>query len=189
MTIDLLQVAKFAIWVHRGDKRKFTGDPYDNHLARVAGQVMRLKKATHAKAGAGWCHDTVEDHNDRCGFDLLTALFGSELSDIVRDLTNVSKITHPKANRIERHRLDYERLRQVNTETLKIKLIDRIDNICEIDPKDGFARVYSAETLDLLEIIRPDSRIDADTEYEDLHNRLVKKTSELQNAVMFKASR
>ena len=47
--------------------------------------------------------------------------------------------------RAERKRLDRERLMTVPRAAKVVKLIDRIDNLREIDPSDGFAELYANE--------------------------------------------
>lgn len=182
MNIDLQQVANFAKWVHRGQMRKYTGDPYHNHIARVAAMTMLLKEPSTVMVAAAWCHDTVEDHPDRCDFDLLEGLFGYDVRVIVEDLTNVSKVQHPESNREARKKMDHQRLKAVDPSTLKIKLLDRTDNICEIPPESDFAITYTKETAELIEVLAPHNLAGTDAEYHALHDRLIIKTAELKSA-------
>lgn len=191
MTIDLRQVVDFAKYIHAGDTRKYTGAPYTTHLARVAGQTMLLNNVTRSMIAAAWLHDSVEDHADKCNFKLIESLFGEETARYVECLTNTSKLYIPDRTRAQRKEWDRTRLATVgegaDAHILKIKLIDRMDNISELDlSKDGqaFADLYCTETMTLLYSL--DFMEHRDEEFDTLMRLLkqkVMKTEELLNSI------
>jgi (p)ppGpp synthase/HD superfamily hydrolase len=95
-------------------------------------------------------HDVLEDTD--CPESDILELVGPEVLELVKELTNISKAT--EAKRAERKRMDRDRLATVSKETKLIKLIDRIDNLNEMDgaPED-FQRLYAQESLLLVEAI------------------------------------
>jgi (p)ppGpp synthase/HD superfamily hydrolase len=170
-TINILEVAKFACSVHAGDERKYSHLPYSVHLARVAGFTMLLDNACEAWVGAAFLHDSVEDHPNKVSYQILNEKYGQELADIVLGLTNASKLIDSKGwSRAERKAFDIENLSKQSTIVRKIKLIDRYDNVNDIDIVADlkFAKLYMAETAQLLEALD----LHDDTEYDDLHQRL-----------------
>lgn len=146
----IIVAAQFAARCHAGQVRKYNGRPYITHPIRVAGRVATHEKATGELVAAAFLHDVVED----CGVTLLEieSRFGTEVARYVGHLTNFHRI--PGIPRHERKRADRERLREIPWECKIVKLIDRIDNLWEIDRTDGFAKIYAQESLLLVEVIR-----------------------------------
>jgi hypothetical protein len=85
---------------------------------------------------------------------------------LVYELTNVSKVEHPEWNRAKRKSADRERIRTISREAKIIKLIDRIDNLREMDGcGDDFLEVYKSESKLLLECLRGvDQKLEAELE-------------------------
>lgn len=69
------------------------------------------------------------------------------------ELTNIPKELRPEANRAERKRQDRERIATISKEAKVVKLIDRIDNLREIDINEGFARKYADESMLLVKAL------------------------------------
>ena len=136
----------FARHVHAGQRRKYTGNPYADHLAEVAGIVATVTTDPLAIAVA-WLHDCVEDQGvtlqqieSRFGF--LVAVGVSGLSDM------------ETGNRAERKAASRERLAECAGWIQDIKCADLISNtssIMEHDPK--FAVVYLEEKRLLLDVM------------------------------------
>lgn len=143
----------FARKAHKDQRRKYTGNPYSDHLAEVAGIVatVNLKDTVIATA---WLHDCVEDQGvtiqqieDMFGFDVAVGVSG--LSDI------------EQGNRAERKAASRARLASCSGWIQTIKVADLISNTASIvqhDPK--FAAVYLEEKRLLLDVLtKADERL------------------------------
>lgn len=146
----IIKAAQFAAKCHEGQFRKFTNRPYITHPIRVAGRVATHSIATDELVAAAFLHDVVED----CGvtLDYLAAEFGPVVASHVQHLTNTSKAT--ELPRAERKRIDRERIALISHECKIVKLIDRIDNLGEIDRSTAFATLYAVESRQLLDVLR-----------------------------------
>lgn len=115
---ELLDLAiALARVAHHGQSRKGTGEPYFNHLERVARRVAGWRAQTIA-----FLHDTIED----------TKLWGADLErmgfpwDIVRDVLALSRTEH------ETYREFIERtIRDGSDDALRVKLADLQDNLSD----------------------------------------------------------
>lgn len=155
----LFHAIRFATDCHSGQKRKYTGAPYIQHPLRVMCRALQLPGVTEEIACAAVLHDVVED----CGVERqrLEELLSSEVASLVMELTNVSKQTHPTANREARKKLDWQHLSRASVTAKRLKMLDRMDNLRDIPPNEGFLRVYVEESRGLLNVLRG-----ADTELE-----------------------
>lgn len=153
----ILVAAELARRAHTGQKRKYNGRPYVEHPARVAARTAIHPGSTEEMVAAAFLHDVLED----------TAVTGEELLkttnavvyDLVEWMTNRSKKTHPTANRAERKQIDRNRLAGAPGQVKIIKLIDRIDNLREMEGADpGFSKLYAKESLLLCEALRDGDR-------------------------------
>lgn len=136
----------FAREAHKEQKRKYTGDPYINHLAEVAGYVASVGGDAMSIAVA-YLHDTREDHGvpDRT----LRSAFGDLVADGVKWLSDLEE-----GNRATRKRLSRERLAMAPGWVQTIKCADLISNTKSIvlhDPK--FAVTYLEEKRLLLPML------------------------------------
>ncbi len=146
------EAALFAAEKHGGQKRKFSEDPYIFHPGRVA-MRMTLLGASDDEIAAAWLHDVVED----CDVSIadIESVFGSYVARLVDGMTNrYKKSSFPDLNRAERKRREKVRIQSETLAVKRIKLVDRIDNLREVDPQDEFTEVYVAESNDLLEVLR-----------------------------------
>ena len=149
----LSNAIKFATYAHEGQVRKYCNVPYIMHCLRVMHGVIMLSNSTEVMAIAAVLHDTIEDCD--VNYTELWLKFGTEVADLVQELTNVSKIQHPEANRAERKRLDRERISGISKNAKIIKMIDRIDNLKSIPlSEQSFLKTYLAESKLLLEVVR-----------------------------------
>lgn len=143
----------FAREVHKDQRRKYTGNPYADHLAEVAGIVATAELPTPDQAlieqmvAVAWLHDTVED----CGITLdeIERRFGFMVAVGVSGLTD-----NETGNRAERKAKSRDRLSHCAGWIQTIKVADLISNtssIVEHDPK--FAAVYLEEKRLLLDVL------------------------------------
>ncbi len=138
---------KFATTAHRGQVRKYTGEPYIWHPKAVA-DMVRTVPHNDSMLAAAWLHDCCED----CGVSLETIAieFGSVVCVMVSDLTDASKPSDGK--RDVRKRIDLEHIKTASPEAKTIKLADIISNsesILKHDPV--FAKIYLQEKRALLD--------------------------------------
>lgn len=136
----------FARHVHRDQKRKYTGNPYADHLAEVAG-IMATIEATDMMIAVAWLHDCVED----CGVTLeeIEERFGFVVAIGVSGLSDIEQ-----GNRAERKQLSRDRLESCSGWIQSIKCADLISNTSSIvmhDPK--FAVTYLEEKRLLLDVM------------------------------------
>jgi guanosine-3',5'-bis(diphosphate) 3'-pyrophosphohydrolase len=145
-----LDAMQFARSVHRRQRRKYTNNPYADHLAEVAGIVSTVShvhpnpQVTFATA---WLHDSVEDQDvtpqelvDRFGFDVMQGVL--LLSDL------------EKGNRAERKAASRVRLAGAPAWVQDIKVADLISNTSSIVMHDpAFAVVYLEEKRLLLDVL------------------------------------
>ncbi len=149
---ELVKEAKtFATSAHQriNHRRKYTQQPYEVHLKSVANLIKEVGGSQQMIAAA-WLHDTVEDtpatHHD------IEAAFGSEVSRLVYELTDISKPSD--GNRAVRKAIDRNHLAAASADAQTIKLADLIDNardICKHD--ENFSRVYLGEMAALLDVL------------------------------------
>lgn len=147
----------FAREVHKDQCRKYTGNPYVDHLAEVAGIVATAPEAAsiggkwsatpEEMIAVAWLHDCVEDQ----GVDHLELqrLFGERVRWGVMLLSDLEK-----GNRAERKAASRARLACAPGWVQTIKAADLISNtssIVEHDPK--FAVVYLEEKRLMLDVL------------------------------------
>ena len=146
----VLRAASFAAEAHKGQVRKYTGQPYIVHPIEVMNIVASVPH-TDAMLCAALLHDTVED----CGVTLeqIKELFGPEVEDLVFWLTDPPK-GESGMNRAMRKELSRQRLEIAPPEAQTIKLADLISNTASIVKHDpDFAVVYLREKAELLKVL------------------------------------
>jgi hypothetical protein len=154
---DLIHRAReFARAAHRdvGQLRKYSGQPYEEHLRRVA-EIVSSVSDDAAMIAAAWLHDVVED--TPVTIETLTRTFGTEVGALVNALSDVSRPHH--GNRAARKALDREHLARACPRAQTVKLADLIDNcqdICSHNPR--FGRVFIAEMAALLDVLTEGDR-------------------------------
>lgn len=145
------QALAFATAAHQavGQRRRYTDEPYIVHPVAVAQIVMQVPGHTWQMVCAALLHDVVEDTKVR--IETINAMFGNQVADIVRDLTNVEA---EAGNRATRFHLNKAKLANASPEAKTVKLADLIDNTKTIVEKDKkFAPVYLGEKLEVLEVL------------------------------------
>lgn len=150
----------FAHHVHGSQVRKYTGNPYADHLAEVAGIVATVawRNAPLVSIGGvgynldcmtaiAWLHDCVEDQG--VSEVELTKRFGSIVANSVMMLSDLEQ-----GNRAERKAASRARLAAAPGWIQTIKVADMISNTSSIvqnDPK--FAVTYLAEKRAMLDAL------------------------------------
>lgn len=141
----------FAREVHAQQRRKYTNNPYSDHLAEVAGIVSTVSGShpdPQATLAAAWLHDSMEDQGvtpqqlmDRFGIGVMTGVL--LLSDM------------EEGNRAERKAASRIRLSGAPAWVQDIKVADLISNTSSIAMHDAkFASVYLAEKRQLLDVLK-----------------------------------
>jgi len=149
----------FARETHKDQVRKYTGEPYFNHLAEVVaisqtvlyGAVEQYREKFIAVA---WLHDVMED----CEVNLhqLNGMFKKDIADGVLILSDLET-----GNRAQRKEATRKRLSYAPGWIQTIKCADLISNATSIikhDPK--FAPVFCGEAVMLLDVMdKADNRL------------------------------
>lgn len=147
----IITAAQMATAAHQGQQRKYTGRDYIEHPYRVAMRVAARPDATEEMVAAALLHDTLEDTTLTLK-DLIEA-FGQKVAQMVWDLTNPSK-SHPEMNRAQRKEMDRVHLGETDWQVKTIKLLDRIDNLREMDGAPSeFKKRYAKESALLADAI------------------------------------
>jgi GTP diphosphokinase / guanosine-3',5'-bis(diphosphate) 3'-diphosphatase len=142
----------FAKEAHKNQLRKYTGNPYADHLAEVAGiAACAYQFVIHVRLedfiATCWLHDSVEDTN--VTIPDIFYRFGPVVATGVSWLSDLEK-----GNRAERKRASRERLSRAPGWVQTIKCADLISNTSSIvahDPK--FAVTYLEEKRLLLDVL------------------------------------
>ncbi len=137
----------FAREAHKAQRRKYTNNPYTDHLAEVAGIVASVAPPEQADlmVSVAWLHDCIEDQG--ITLESLRDEFGEWVASGVWFLSDTEK-----GNRAERKALSRARLGAAPYWVQTIKCADLISNTSSIVIHDpAFARVYLEEKRLLLE--------------------------------------
>lgn len=137
----------FAMQTHKNQKRRFTGNPYFNHLSEVAGIVGSVELTSGIVLAVAWLHDSIEDQS--VSADEIEKRFGKHVRIGVEALSDLETGT-----REERKRLSRERLAKQPSWIQNIKVADIISNCSSVLMHDqSFAKVYLAEKRLLLDVL------------------------------------
>lgn len=148
---------QFAREVHKDQLRKYTNNPYTDHLAEVAGIVSTVAGDFINQSeliATAWLHDCVEDQG--VTEEQLVEEFGIWIAGGVMWLSDLEK-----GNRTERKAASRARLYESPGWVQTVKCADLISNTSSIvkhDPK--FAVTYLEEKRLLLDVLtRADPRL------------------------------
>lgn len=149
----------FAREAHKDQVRKYTGEPYFNHLAEVVAISMSVgwqASIIHPDKlmAVAWLHDVVEDCDVL--FCELDCKFGVEIGTGVYYLSDTEK-----GNRKTRKELSRNRLSEAPGWVQTIKCADLISNATSIIKHDTeFAKVFCSEAVMLLDVMdKTDKRL------------------------------
>jgi (p)ppGpp synthase/HD superfamily hydrolase len=160
------RAARIASEAHQGQKRKWDNahQDYVVHCSRVAGLVAG-QAMSEVEVAAAWLHDVLEDcagwTSEHIRAELDSAVPADEkdkidqVINLVRELTNPShEPQHRHKPRAVRKQLDHAHLATISRPAQRIKLVDRLDNVNDLQgAPEEFVHKYLAETADLLEVI------------------------------------
>jgi (p)ppGpp synthase/HD superfamily hydrolase len=143
----------FAREAHKEQRRKYTNNPYSDHLAEVAGIVATVTpdgdpELRDAMIAIAWLHDTIEDTSTT--HEEIATMFGYFVADNVTRLSDMET----EGNRAARKAASRERLAKSPGFVQTIKCADLISNTSSIvmhDPK--FAVTYLEEKRLLLDVL------------------------------------
>lgn len=153
------QLFEFVKFKHGQQIRKYTNEPYYNHLYNVAKIVSEHEENCIEIA---LCHDLFEDTN--CDFNELykkmisigyEAKQAYNICSCVTELTDVfTKEKFPYLNRTDRKRNESIRLSKISTISQSVKYADLIDNTESITKHDKeFSKIYLKEKEDVLKLM------------------------------------
>ena len=145
---------KFAREAHKAQRRKYTNNPYIDHLAEVAGIMATVTNqqrevAQEIMVAVAWLHDCVEDQGITAHQLLAIAMPEAVVTGVML-LSDLEQ-----GNRAERKAASRARLAKAPGWVQTIKCADLISNtssIVEHDPK--FAVVYREEKRLLLDVLK-----------------------------------
>ena len=141
----------FAREVHKDQRRKYTNNPYTDHLAEVAGIAStvcwRYEHLEQEIIAAAWLHDSREDQG--VSRETIQARFGGLVADMVDMLSDLEL-----GNRAARKAASRARLAKAWPCVQTIKCADLISNTSSIVQHDPeFAEVYLEEKRLLLDVL------------------------------------
>lgn len=119
------KAAAFAAKAHAGQTRR-GGEPYYNHVFRVAGLVGELTEDEDMIAAA-YLHDTMEDSGVTA--EELALEFGENVASLVQELTN----DEPLLQELGKEEYMVRKLSALTPNALLIKLCDTLNNMTETD--------------------------------------------------------
>ncbi len=145
--IDLIQKSyDFALNAHKEHKR-FSGEPYFNHLFATAKNIAELGMSATA-ISAGFLHDSIED----VGVDPeeIRKEFGEEILFLVQGVAKLGQIKYKGTNRYNESLRKFFGAMSKDIRVLIIKLCDRLNNMQTLEhvPKTKQLRI-AKETLEI----------------------------------------
>ena len=144
---DLVQRAyEFAKKFHDGQKR-YSGEPYLNHLTEVARMLAEIGMSASTVA-AGLLHDTIEDTGATDAE--VREQFGEEILFLVQGVTKLGSVRYYGS---DRHNESLRKLFVATSQDIRvliIKLVDRLHNMNTLAyvPKEKQLRI-ARETLEI----------------------------------------
>lgn len=162
---DSSAALSYAVKAHKGQTRS-DGSPYVKHPERVASFVKKFKKSHNLDAliSAAYLHDTIEDtdttHED------LEKMFGGLIASMVKELTSDKE----KISKVGKDNYLADKMANMSSWALVIKLADRLDNVQDIATAKtpAWRRKYKAETEKIL------SRLEKDRKLSGTHKKIIK---------------
>lgn len=139
----------FAEQAHGSQKRKYTEEPYIEHLKRVAEKVKSVPHSP-AMVCAAFLHDVLK--HTEVSPKTIRKRFGKDVALLVEELTDeFTKNEYPHLNRRWRKKKETERMANMNWGAQTIKLADIIDNLPGVVKHDLiFAKTYVREIETLI---------------------------------------
>lgn len=143
-----LEAMMFAKEKHKDQKRKWTGNPYFEHLAEVAGIVASVERVGDIVLACAWLHDVIEDQG--VSPEEIEKHFGFQVSVAVLSLSDLEV-----GDRDTRKEMSRQRLAKTPGWVQTIKVADIISNTGSTMKHDPvFADKYFAEKRLLLPLLK-----------------------------------
>lgn len=144
----VLEAMLFAKEKHKEQRRKWTGNPYFEHLAEVAGIVASVERVSDVVLTVAWLHDVVEDQG--VSPDEIEERFGFQVRMAVLLLSDLEV-----GDRDTRKEMSRQRLSKAPAWVQTIKVADIISNTGSTRKHDPtFAEMYFAEKRLLLPLLK-----------------------------------
>ncbi len=147
---DLAKITEayyYADKLHEGQMR-LSGEPYISHPVAVARIVAELGLDTDSICAA-LLHDTVEDCADKTNLDILSKMFGKDVSMLVDGLTKIIQVQ--VADKEEAHIENIRKMLLAMNKDIRvifIKLCDRLHNMRTLSAKkEDRQRAIALETM------------------------------------------
>jgi (p)ppGpp synthase/HD superfamily hydrolase len=148
--VERARIYATAAHAGKGQRRRYTGEPYIVHPTAVVELLMQYTEPTDVEMAAGYLHDVIED-TDVLPHELAEE-FGEEVVNLVLWLSDTT--TPADGNRAKRQGIERDRLAggPVSVQTIKVAdLMDNTKSIVKHDP--AFAKVYLQEKAELLAVL------------------------------------
>ena len=137
----------YAAELHNG-QRRLSGEPYISHPVQVAKIVAELGLDTDSICAA-LLHDTVEDCAEKTSLEILSKMFGKDVSMLVDGLTKIFSVQ--LADKEEAHIENIRKMLLAMNKDIRvifIKLCDRLHNMRTLGAKkEDRQRAIALETM------------------------------------------
>lgn len=144
----------FAQDAHKGVSRKFSGDPYFEHVRKVFKLVKKVD-TRETLGAAALLHDTLEDC-PQVSYDILVDNFGKEVADIVKELTSKEDLIDVMGK--AEYLLD--KMATMSDDALTVKLCDRLQNLSDhFSASDKFRKKYYEETKYIVDSLKANRQL------------------------------
>jgi hypothetical protein len=138
----------FAKSAHSGIFRKFSGDPYFEHVRKVF-KLLKMFDTNEVLGASALLHDVVED--TEFTYDDIKLEFGVEVANLVKELTSVNELVDVMGK--PGYLLD--KMVSMSDDALTIKLCDRLQNLSDhFSASDKFRIKYYSETKYIIDNLR-----------------------------------
>jgi (p)ppGpp synthase/HD superfamily hydrolase len=144
--LKLAEAINFAKLAHDGQTRKYTGEPYFNHPFCVMLQAITYGCLDEDILCACVLHDIIED--TKYDKSYLNMRFGDRVACLVDELTNKDDEDKPRKERMVDRNNKY---RLMSEDAAFVKILDRIDNLKDIEKSGDFAKIYWQETENMVD--------------------------------------
>lgn len=144
----------FAEKAHRGVSRKFSGDPYFEHVRKVFKLVKKVD-TRETLGAAALLHDTLEDC-PQVTYEILVENFGKEVANLVKELTSKEDLVDAMG------KADYllDKMATMSDDALTVKLCDRLQNLSDhFSASDKFRKKYYEETKYIVDSLKANRQL------------------------------
>ena len=138
----------FANKAHSGVRRKFSGDPYFEHVRKVF-KILKKVDTNEILGAAALLHDVVEDTDFT--YDDIKSEFGVKVADLVKELTSINELVSVMGK--PGYLLD--KMVTMSDDALTIKLCDRLQNLSDhFSASEKFRIKYYSETKYIIDNLK-----------------------------------